>query len=165
MDALRSLYEKLGFQNVKTYLQSGNVIFTGKDADLQAMARKISGQIEKTFGFEVPVIVLTIDALTQAIERNPLLKHKGKDKASFYITFLSSSPGPYDPATIEDKKQDGEEIFFSDRAVYLYCPSGYGKTKLSNSFLETKLKVESTTRNWKTANELLKLAQQTSAKK
>jgi len=77
-----------------------------------------------------------------------------------YFTFLSSKPGEYDPREIESKKQNGEEVFVADNAAYLYCPNGYGKSKLSNNFLETKLKVGATTRNWKTSNTLLGLALQ-----
>jgi uncharacterized protein (DUF1697 family) len=160
MDALRKSYENMGFCNVTTYVQSGNVIFTGNDSEISELEQKISQQIEKDFGFEVPVIVLTIDKLKQVIDNNPFLKDLNKDQSSLHVTFLSSKPNRYDHSTIDDKKQNGEEIIFSDKAVYLYCPNGYGKTKLSNNFLETKIKVGATTRNWKTTNELLKIAQQ-----
>lgn len=76
-----------------------------------------------------------------------------------HVTFLSSTPREYNRETIEKKKQDQEEITFSGKAVYLYCPHGYGNTKLTNSFLEAQLKVGATTRNWKTANELLRIAE------
>ncbi|HEY6976364.1 MAG TPA: DUF1697 domain-containing protein [Chitinophagaceae bacterium] len=162
MDALRKSYEKLGFHNVSTYVQSGNVIFMGKDGfELNKLGQKISRQIEKDFGFDVPVIVLSIDKLKQIIDNNPFLKDPGKEQTFLHVTFLSSKPDKYDYKTIEEKKQNGEEVFFADNAVYLYCPNGYGNTKLSNSFLETKLKVGATTRNWKTTNELLKMAQTT----
>ncbi|MCK9403428.1 MAG: DUF1697 domain-containing protein [Chitinophagaceae bacterium] len=161
MDALRKSYENLGFHDVTTYVQSGNVIFAGNDIELNNLEQKISRQIEKDFGFEVPVIVLTIDKLKQVIDNNPFLKDPNKDQTFLHVTFLSSKPEHYDHKTIEDKKQNGEEIFFSDNAVYLYCPNGYGRTKLTNNFLEAKLKVGATTRNWKTTNELLKIAKQT----
>ena len=160
MDALRKLYVKLGFQNVTTYVQSGNVIFTDNDIDFKKLEQEISRQIEKDFGFDVPVIVLTIDKLKQITENNPFLNDPDKDKSFLYVTFLSSKPDLYDYKQIEDKIQNGEEIFFSDQAVYMYCPKEYGRTKLNNNFLEAKLKVRATTRNWRTTNELLKLAQQ-----
>jgi uncharacterized protein (DUF1697 family) len=159
MDALRKSYENLGFQNVKTYVQSGNVIFTDNDTDCRRLEQEISRQIEKDFEFDVPVIVLTIDKLKQITDNNPFLKDLNRDPTYLYVTFLSSTPELNDYKQIEDKKQNGEEIFFSDYAVYLYCPNGYGRTKLNNNFLEAKLKVGATTRNWKTTNELLKIAQ------
>jgi uncharacterized protein (DUF1697 family) len=161
MDALRKSYENLGFHNVRTYVQSGNVIFTGKNKKPEELAQTITRQIEKDFGFDVPVIVLSIDKLKQIIESNPFVKDNNKDKTFLHVTFLSSKPDKFDFNAIEEKKLNDEEISIADNAVYLYCPSGYGKSKLSNSFLETKLKVGATTRNWKTTNELLKIAQQT----
>ena len=161
MDALRKLYENLGFQNVTTYVQSGNVVFTGDEIDVNESGQRISQQIEKDFGYEVPVIVLTLSKLKQVIDTNPFLKDNNIDIAYLHVTFLSSKPGHYDHQIIEAKKQNEEEISFSDNAVYLYCPNGYGRTKLTNNFLEAKLKVGATTRNWKTTTELLKIAQQT----
>lgn len=160
MDALRKSYEHLGFHNVTTYVQSGNVIFTSKNTKPDELAKKIRQHIKKEFGFDVSVIVLSIDKLKQIIDSNPFVKDSSKDKSFLHVTFLSSKPDKIDFKTIEEKKLNGEEISISDKAVYLYCPNGYGKSKLNNSFLETKLKVSATTRNWKTSNELLRIAQQ-----
>lgn len=161
MDALRKSYENLGFRSVTTYVQSGNVFFIGNRVKPDELAQTITQQIEKDFGFDVPVIVLTIENLKQIIESNPFIKHSHKDTTFLHVTFLTSKPQETDINTIEEKKLSGEDIFITDNAVYLYCPNGYGKTKLTNTFLETKLKVGATTRNWKTTNELLKIAQQT----
>lgn len=161
MDTLRVTFEKLGFQNVTTYVQSGNVVFSGKAQKSEELAQIIARQINKDFGFEVPVIVMTIDRLKNIIDNNPFVTDSNKEKAFLHVTFLSSKPGKFDPNAIEEKKSNGEEFFFTDNAVYLYCPNGYGKTKLNNTFLETKLKVPATTRNWKTTHELLKIALQT----
>jgi len=160
MDALRKSYGNMGFQNVKTYLQSGNVIFTCNHFEIKDLEQKISRQIEQDFGFEVPVIVLTIEKLKQVIENNPFLNDPKIDESFLHVTFLASKPVQSDYKTIEDKKQNGEEISISNTTVYLFCPNGYGRTKLTNNFLEAKLKVGATTRNWKTTNELYKIAQQ-----
>lgn len=159
MDVLRELYERLGFQNIITYVQSGNVIFTSKNSNPHELELKISRKIENDFGFNVPIIVLTIDQLTRIIEQNPFSKDLDKDPAFLHVTFLASQPEPYDLKIIEGKKQNEEEILISNEVVYLYCPNGYGRTKLTNTFLETKLKIGATTRNWKTTNELLRLAE------
>lgn len=161
MDALRKLYDNLGFRSVTTYVQSGNVIFMGNKAQPDELSQIITQQIEKDFGFNVPVIVLTVDNLKQVIDNNPFIKDSDKDTAFVHITFLFSQSQKIDLKIIEEKKLNGEEIFFVDNVAYLYCPNGYGKSKLSNNFLEAKLKVSATTRNWKTTNELLKIAKQT----
>jgi len=160
MEALRMTYESLGYGHVTTYIQSGNVIFTGEDLDRNEMAEIISRQIKKDFGFEVPVIVLSLDKLKKVINENPFLCDLKKDHSFLYITLLASNPGSFDKKTIEQRKQKGEEIAFMDDVIYLWCPNGYGKTKLNNNFLEMKLKVTATTRNWKTMNELFQIAKQ-----
>ncbi len=158
MDALRKSYEKLQLNNVTTYIQSGNVIFDAVENDPRTIENKISSQIEADFGVQVPVIVLTSESLKKIIEENPFVKDPGKDMAFLHVTFLAEIPKPYDRESIEDKKQGDEEIRFSEKAIYLYCPHGYGRTKLNNNFLEKKLKVGATTRNWKTTLELARLA-------
>lgn len=160
MDALRNLYENMGFSNVTTYVQSGNVIFSGQDIGIRVLEKQIYQQIEKEFGFQVPVILLSIEMLKHIIDNNPFVEDNNKDKSFFHVTFLSSIPEKYDSNIIKDKKQDDEDIAFSNYAVYLYCPNGYGRTKLTNNFIESKLKVGATTRNWKTTQELLKIAEQ-----
>ena len=163
MKALQQSYEDLEFQNITTYLQSGNVIFTSEEVNSKMLEQRISEQIETDFGFNVPVIVLTIDKLKQVIDNNPF--QKTSDMNQFvYVTFLYSMPELYNKESIENKKQGGEEVVFTDNVVFLYCPNGYGKTKLTNNFIETKLNVEATTRNWKTTNELLNIALETNKK-
>lgn len=160
MDALRKSFESMGFSNVKTYLQSGNIIFSYDDIEEKNLEEQISKEIKKEFGFDVPVIVLSIERLKHIIDHNPFVKDPIKDKLFLHITFLSSKPIEFSKDKIVEKKDKEEEIAFSDSAVYLYCPNGYGNTKLSNNFLERNLNVVATTRNFKTTNELLKIAEQ-----
>lgn len=158
MDALRKMYETLSFENVQTYIQSGNVIFSTQERDTKELGAMISSKIKTDFGFDVPVIVLSVKTLKEIVENNPFAKDNQKDTAFLHVTFLADNPTDYDEAGIIAKKQPNEEMAITPNAVYLYCPNGYATTKLSNNFLETRLKVQATTRNWKTTNELLKLA-------
>ena len=162
MDALRKSYESLGFRNVKSYLQSGNIVFDVDKNNLNQLEEEIIQLIEKDFGFQVPVIVLTIDKLNFIINNNPFLKDSSKELSYLHVTFLSKKPISFNLEVIEEKKGEDEEIIISENVVYLYCPNGYGNTKLTNNLFESKLKVVATTRNWKTTNELLILAQQIS---
>jgi uncharacterized protein (DUF1697 family) len=162
METLQKLYESLGFQNVTTYKQSGNVVFTASESGINKLEQIISKQIEKDFEVIVPVIVLTMDKLKEIVDNNPFLKDSSKDPNFLHTTFFVSKPVNYNQNDIANKRQNGEEIVFSENVVYLYCPNGYGRTKLTNNFLETKLKVSATTRNWKTTSELLTIAQQIS---
>jgi uncharacterized protein (DUF1697 family) len=158
MDILKQMYENLNFENVRTYVQSGNVIFLSKQNDPKKLENIISSQIKSDFGLDVPVIVFNVETLESIIENNPFIKDKSKDISFLHVTFLADRPTHIDKNSLKEKQQENEEIEFTNQAVYLYCPNGYGKTKLNNNFLETKLKVTSTTRNWKTTNELLKIA-------
>lgn len=158
MDALRKMYEQLGFHAVDTYVQSGNVLFTAKAAEPQKLSLTISMKIKTVFGFEVPVIVMTPDTLKSVIDKNTFIKDVHKDPSFFHITFLGSKPQSVDKNLIESKKMAEEAIHISDEAVYLYCPNGYGKTRLSNTYLESQLQCTATTRNWRTVNELYKMS-------
>ncbi len=158
MDALSKMYESIGFKNIKTYVQSGNVVFASEENDLKKLEKIISSQIETEFGFNVPVIVFDTKTLETIIENNPFSKDSSKESVFMHVTFLAESPKEFDKEVITSKKQPDEEIAFAQNAVYLYCPNGYARTKLNNNYIESKLKVNATTRNWKTTNELLKLA-------
>ena len=151
------MYEELDLRDVQTYLQSGNVLFSAEKTDVNNLAKTISSRIEKDFGFYVPVLVLSVDQLASIIADNPFAHHETKESAFLHITFLADSPGHGMEKKIAEKTEPGERVIIAAKAVYLYCPNGYGKTKLHNGFLENTLKVVATTRNWKTANELLKL--------
>jgi len=156
MTLLKSMYEELGYTNVKTYLQSGNVIFETGNKDNTCLEKEISAMINSKFGFDVSVFVLTTDQLYDIITKNVYKDDNSKDPKFLHVTFLTSKPKMFDFGTIESKKADNEEIAITGNVIYLYCPDGYGKTKLTNNFLETKLKVSATTRNWKTITELSK---------
>ena len=160
MDALKKSYENAGFFNVQSYVQSGNIIFQSDSAQAKESEETIIQFIKKDFGLDIPVFVLSVNQLQAVIEKNPFVKQTEKDPAFFHVTFLSEEPILYDRSIIESKKAEGEEIAFSGNVIYLYCPNGYGKTKLTNNFIESGLKVTATTRNWKTVNELLRIANQ-----
>ena len=158
MAALKKMFESLNLENIQTYVQSGNVVFSSKKEDPKELEKIISSGIESEFGFDVSVIVFNSKSLETIIEGNPFAKDPLKDNAFLHVTFLADTPLSIDKESIIVKRHVDEEIEFTSNAVYLYCPNGYGKTKLNNNFLESKLKVKATTRNWKTTNELLKLA-------
>lgn len=158
MDALRELMSALKFANVQTYIQSGNVIFKTKEIATDVLSKKIAAAIEKQFSFEVPVITITLDELKQSVENNPFLNHKNKDVSFLHLTFLAEAPQESLFNAIESNNYLPDEIQLINKTLYLYCPNGYGNTKLHNIFLEKKLQVTATTRNWKTCNELIQLA-------
>ncbi|HMX97150.1 MAG: DUF1697 domain-containing protein [Bacteroidetes bacterium] len=159
MDALKELCASLKMQQVKTYIQSGNIIFQSTLHNCDAISKMIESAILKKFGFEVPVITLSQSELKGCLQDNPFIKERKLDAAYFHVTFLSEQPSVNNSVEAEAIKLRNDRFVIKGRCIYLYCPDGYGNTKLTNSFFENKLKVTATTRNWKTVNELLRLAE------
>jgi uncharacterized protein (DUF1697 family) len=156
MSDLAAMFEESGYKKVSTYIQSGNVIFhSPEEIPGDLIAGKIRKAIHRKFGFDVPVIVRTINEMQKTVRSNPFLKDREISVEKLHVTLLSEIP----EKTLLDalKKHDFPPDKFSvvENDVFLYCPGGYGNTRLSNAFFENRLNVSATTRNWKT---IVKLA-------
>jgi len=161
MEDLRKLYEGLGFTDVTTFIQSGNVIFNTVHAVSEnSLSEKIEKAIEEKYSFFVPVIIRTADEIQAILLSNPFLDEEDIDREKLHVTFLDEVPNPALSADIKANNPSPDRFVIKGRDVYLYCPGGYGNTKLSNTFFEKKLKVHATTRNWKTVGKLAELADQ-----
>jgi uncharacterized protein (DUF1697 family) len=158
MDVLRLAFAELNFENVRTYIQSGNVVFKSKISDAKNLEKKISKKILDKFGFNVPVIVKEISEIIEVFNNNPFVNQRNEEINFLYVTFLSELPEKENLKKILSIKSESDEYVVSGKNIYLYCPKGYGNTKLSNTFFENKLKVSATTRNWKTLRELIDIA-------
>lgn len=152
MAELRTLLAKLDFQKVQTYIQSGNVVFTSDEKNQEKLGEQISEAIKKQYDYDVPVLVKTIAEWKTAMANNPFTD---KDISKQAITFLATTPTETDFDI--DSKDDEFKIINSE--VYLYCPNGFGRSKLTNNLFERKLKTQATTRNWKTIHKLLEMAE------
>lgn len=155
MKDLKELYESLNFKDVKTYIQSGNVVFRYPDSPVLELTEKIENEIKKVFDFHVPVFIRTKDELQDAVKNNPF---KELDVDKLHVTFLSDIPTEKPVKEIDKIKDKSEKFSIILKEIYLFLPHGYGRTKLSNEFFEKNLKVSATTRNWKTLNKLLDIA-------
>jgi uncharacterized protein (DUF1697 family) len=159
MNDLKTMFLTLDTDNVRTYIQSGNVIFESKILTANELQPQISAQIQATFGFDVPVLVYDLAGYKKIIDANPYSNDADKDVAHLHINFLSVAISSRKVVHYQDKILFDEQATIIKNAVYLYCPNGYGKTKLHNKYWENKLKCTATTRNFKTAQELLKIAE------
>ena len=159
MDDLRSLYEELSFENVVTYIQSGNVVFESTIKNTTSLKEKIETAIKVKYNFHVNVIIRTADELQKVINKNPFgqvdLANKGR---KYLVTFLSATPSAKSISELQQYVTKPDKLVVYNNEVYLYIPNGYGKSKLSNTFIERKLGVEATTRNWKTIVKLYELS-------
>lgn len=159
MPELKQLYEDIGFSGVVTYIQSGNVVFsTGGNDIKEDLIEKIEKAILEKFGFQVPVIIRTIDELKEVVRAVPFKNSEGIVPGKIYITFLENKPEEGNILKINPFDYKPDRFFIAGKEIYLDCASGYGTTKLSNTFFENKLKVRATTRNWNTVNKLIDLA-------
>jgi len=158
MKSLQEMYKGLDFRSVRTYIQSGNVVFESNAPEIRILEKTISAAILKTFGFEVPVIVLGKEELRNISDHNTFISERGEDIARLHVTVLSAEPEHSLTETIGHDEYLPDEFYISGKSVYLFCPNGYGNTKLSNTFFEKRLKVRATTRNWKTVLELVRMS-------
>lgn len=158
MQALKELFTDLGFQNIQTYVQSGNIVFQHKKTDQQKLEKKIAKAITEKFTFDVPVIVMELSELQQIIAGNPFVKDETKNLSHLHVTFLAGKPDAESFNKIKEGSFQPDEFHLVNKVIYLYCPNSYSKSKLTNGFFEKKLNVTATTRNWKTTNELQNLA-------
>lgn len=156
MGELKNLYEGLELADVETYVQSGNVVFQSKEADAAKVAGLIEAQIEQTLGYAVTVFMRRPADFQRLLDKNPFAD---EDPGKLHVTFLYREPSAEDVANLNINHDEGEDFVISGREIFLFCPNGYGRTKLSNNAFERKLKVPATTRNWKTVNALHALSQ------
>ena len=153
MAKLKSNFESCGFTNVQTYIQSGNVVFCSDIKSRLKIKERIENKIIEVYNFSVPTFILTKSKIEKAITGIPFDVSK-IDFSKVSITFLDSVPKNNSIENIEKFQGKNEKIVITEDVIYLYCPDGFGKTKLSNNFFEKKLNVTATSRNWKTTNKL-----------
>jgi uncharacterized protein (DUF1697 family) len=159
MAALKASLEEAGLQRVRTYIQSGNVVFEHDSQDPKRLASLIEQDILKRFGFDVHVILITPSELATVLTSNPFLNSRGEDVKLLYVTFLADEPVPASIADLKNVNYSPEEFSLRGKQLYLFAANGYGNAKMNNNFFETKLKVKATTRNWNTITKLVELSQ------
>lgn len=152
MADLKALFETLDFEDVQTYIQSGNVVFKSVENDISKLVSLIEDAINTRYGFDVAVQVISKQEINDVVENLPFKGERAFNRLA--VVFLAAKPDNIPLADIEPLKAKDDEIVFKDRFIYLYIPQGFGKSKLDNNTIERKIKVRATTRNW---NTILKL--------
>ncbi|MGS2760790.1 DUF1697 domain-containing protein [Sinomicrobium sp. M5D2P9] len=162
MAELKELFENLGFTEITTYVQSGNIVFNDSSGtDAVSLENRITDKLHTVFGYEnITSFIKTKKELMAIRKNNPYYKPETNTKA-LYFTFIREKPEADRVAGLDVFKSSSESVSISDNCIYLYCPEGYGKTKLSNNLFENKLKLRATTRNWNTVNKLIEIADNT----
>ena len=159
MEDVRAVYESLGLQNPRTYVQSGNVIFKTTERNLARLASRIEKAIESKFQFQSDVILRTAAEMKDVIARNPFATRDGIEPGKLLVTFLAADPAAEGREYISTLKPDPEEIHLSGRELYIYFPNGSGRTKLPLAAIARKLKTPGTARNWNSVAKMLEMAE------
>lgn len=160
MIELKQLFIDIGFSEITTYIQSGNVVFKTTEKNTSKIAQSIINAIQQQFGYSIKVLILTKIALSQIYNSNPFIERNNEiDISKLCVTLLDNIPTPEGVNLLEGiNTNTTDEFLVKDKTVYLNCPNGFGKTKLTNNLFERKLKVNATTRNWKTITKLIELS-------
>jgi uncharacterized protein (DUF1697 family) len=156
MAALRSLVEGLGYDDVTTYIQSGNVVLGSADSTAK-VASALQKAIAKEFGIDVAVVVRSRAQLKKIIDGNPFAK-KAKDAGHLHVVFLAAKPKADKVKALTSADWGDDEVAVKGTEAYLHLPNGYGRAKLNNMLVEKQLGVAGTARNWRTTTKLLELA-------
>lgn len=158
MESLRAIYEELNFTNVRTYVQSGNVVFESREQDPSRLVKLIEAQIEQRCGYHTEVFIRRAEQFQQIVNSNPFLKDRREDPSKLHVSFFYQPPSETALSKLKPPAGILDELAAGEMAVYLFCPNGYGKSKLDNSFFERKLGMPVTSRNWNTVNALHRMA-------
>jgi uncharacterized protein (DUF1697 family) len=165
MQDLRALFESLGMRDVETYVQSGNVVFKTNKSDADRMRKMIEEKIAADLGMEVTVLIRSAAELEAVLCNNPF-SDRAADDATKHVTFLAEEPSASKLADLSVIPDATRRSFGADEfavggskqiVVYVFCPGGYGRTKLNNTFFEKRLGVSATTRNWRTVTTLAEM--------
>ena len=160
MPELQSMLADLGLNNPRTYIQSGNAVFSSLESNLSDLSRRIEAGIVDRFGYETPVFLRTVEDFARVIRKNPFLAERQEDPGHLHVTFLTNPLTENDRAGLTPPPSTTDEFQPGIEEIYVFCPEGYGRTKLNNPFFERKLKMQVTTRNWNTVLTLHNLAKE-----
>ena len=153
MQELAEMFASAGCSDVRTYIQSGNLIFRAAPSLLGGLPDRITKQIEERFGCRIPVILRTAKQLGDTIRNNPFAK-AGADEKRLHVYFLSGVPKTQDVGKLDDGRSAPDAFIVHNQEIYLHLPNGMGRTKLTNAYFDSKLATTSTARNWRTVLKL-----------
>ncbi len=159
MDALQKMLENMGFQNVETYIQSGNVFVNSEEEHAATVGFKIKQEIAKVFGYDVPVVMVSKADLELCFKNNPYLKEKDCDTKKLYVAFISKELTPQALNDLKISQFKPDEAAIDRSRIYVKYAVGAGKTRLDQKYIEKKLNVVATMRNWNTVSKLLEMYQ------
>ena len=155
MKDLAAMFVDAGCQDVRTYIQSGNVVYRAGPSAAEDIPTRISASIIDGFGYRVPVVTRTALELHGIVEASPF---PDAEANKLLVLFLADLPDRPLVEALDPNRSPGDEFAVVGREVFLHCPNGFARSKLTNSYFDSRLSTTSTGRNWRTVNKLLELA-------
>jgi uncharacterized protein (DUF1697 family) len=160
MTDLSSLYKNLGFNDAETYIQSGNVIFSNvDDVPVHEIASTIERSILKRFNYNVPVLIRTVEEMRKLISANPFIAQENFESSKMAVMLLYEKTTKAQIQKVIDIDYPPDKFKIIGKEIFIYCPNGFGRTKLYTNFFEKKMGVTGTARNWKTITTILQIAE------
>jgi len=153
MKDLAAIFADLGCANVRTYIQSGNVVFETSAKTAATIPQTVAEAIEERFGHRVPVVTRSASEITSALEGNPFLA-RGVPRNQLHIAFLADAPTEARVAALDPARSAPDAFEVRGREIYLHFPNGGGRSKLTNEYFDRTLGTTSTIRNWRTVEQL-----------
>ncbi len=156
METLREVCAALGFENVKTYINSGNVIFETVETSGKKLAENIEAAIEKEFDLKIKTIVRTIDEIVKIAENNPFAGEFENDK-DVHVFFLDEEMPDEKREMLLSNNTENERYFVKKREIFCHLRVGVLDSLMGKDYIGKKLKISATARNWRTINKILEL--------
>lgn len=157
MDALARIFERDGCAEVRTYIQSGNVVFRCADAHVDGLADRIRSAIKAEADVDSPVVLRSAEDLGRIVDENPFLK-RGEDERALHVSFMADAPDPDAVAALDPDRSPGDEYVVAGSEIYLFLPNGAARTKLTAAYFDKRLDTVTTQRNWRTVRKLVEMA-------
>jgi uncharacterized protein (DUF1697 family) len=157
MKDLAAIFAAEGATSVKTYIQSGNVVFEAPERLASRLAKNATARIAEQHGLDVPVILRTASELAAVARGNPLLA-RGARPDSLHVIFLADTPSAKQVATLDPARSPPDRFELCGRDIYVCCPNGVARSKLTIAYFDSKLGTSGTGRNWRTVGKLVELS-------
>ena len=157
MRELAEMFVEAGCEDVRTYIQSGNVVFRAAPSLPDCLSARITTAIAASHGYQIPVVIRTAADLARVVRGNPLLAD-GADPTKLHVGFLAEAPDPAKVARLDPDRSPPDAFVVRGDEVYLHFPNGVARSKLTNNYLDRTLGTVSTIRNWRTVCRLNEMA-------
>jgi uncharacterized protein (DUF1697 family) len=159
MKTLEKMFSDAGCDGVRSYIQSGNVLFRANKTLAGKLSNHIKAQILESFGFRIPVILRSAEQMAETVNGNPFVNDEAMTDM-LHVMFLANQPSQERIAALDHDRFLPDEFVVRGAEIYLRLPTGVARSKLTNAYFDSKLTTVSTSRNWRTVNKLLEMMQE-----